>query len=545
MLGVPMSRSTSRSVSFRRVFGRAALAVGCWLGGWLLIGCTPRSAAPTDSTLRIAQRNEPADLDPARATLPDEFFVIRALGEGLVTPNPTDGAPLPAAAERWETSHDGLTWTFHLRTGATWSNGDPVTARDFVASYRRLLRPATAAPKAALFFAVRGAEDFNHGRTADFADVGFRAADDRTLVVTLARPAPHFLALAASGPWIPVHSATVERHDRRWTQPGQHVGNGPFTLTEWRPSQRIVVTRRADYWDAAAVKVNAIHFIAFDHGDAEERAFRAGQLDVTMAVPQSKLAAYAAERPTRLRQVPLHETRYLAFNTQRGPLADARVRRALSLAVDRRALVTQVLQGSQTATARHVPPGLGGYPDLATPDVFDAEAARALLAAAGYPGGRGFPVLELDGWTQTPVLEAIQAMWKTHLGIDTRIQLREAKVHQTALTTGGFDIGFMTAIPDVADAADLLKDFRTGAPANYPQWSDADFDALLAAADRAAKAEDRTRALVAAEARLLHEAPVAPLYFNRQTFLVAPRVRGWQADALWTRFYKNVSLHEP
>ncbi len=540
-----MSRPTRRFAIKRRLFVSAFLAAGCSLGGLLLAGCAPRPPANEDAALRIAQRNEPADLDPARATLPDEFFVIRALGEGLVTPNPAGGEPLPAAAERWAVSADGLTWTFHLRAGATWSNGDPVTARDFVASYRRLLSPATAAPKAALFFAVHGAEDFYHGRTADFAEVGFRAADDRTLVVTLARPAPHFLALAASGPWIPVHPATAEHHGRRWTQPGNYVGNGPFTLTEWRPSQRIVVTRRADYWDAGAVKVHAIHFIAFDHGDAEERAFRAGQLDVTMAVPQSKLAAYAAERPTRLRQVPLHETRYLAFNTQRGPLADARVRRALSLAVDRRALVTQVLQGSQTAAARHVPPGLGGYPDLATPNAFDAAAARALLAAAGYPGGSGFPVLELGGWTQTPVLEAIQAMWKTHLGIDTRIQLREAKVHQTALKTGDFDIGFMTAIPDVADAADLLKDFRTGAPANYPQWSDAAFDALLDAADRAADAGARTRALVAAEARLLDEAPVAPLYYNRQTFLVAPRVRGWQADALWTRFYKNVSLHEP
>lgn len=392
---------------------------------------------------------------------------------------------------------------------------------------------------------MRGAEDFYHGHTADFADVGFRAADDRTLVVTLARPATHFLALAASGPWIPVHPTTAERHGRRWTQPGNYVGNGPFTLTEWRPSQRIVVTRRADYWDAAAVKVQAIHFIAFDHGDAEERAFRAGQLDVTMAVPQSKLAAYAAERPTRLRQVPLHETRYLAFNTQRGPLADARVRRALSLAVDRQALVNRVLQGSQTAAARHVPPGLGGYPDLATPDGFDPDAARALLAAAGYPGGSGFPVLELAGWTLTPVLEAVQAMWKTHLGIETRIQVREARVHQAALAIGGFDIGFMTAIPDVADAADLLKDFRTGAPANYPQWSDEAFDALLDAADRAADAGERMRVLVAAEARLLDEAPVVPLYHNRQTFLVAPRVHGWQADALWTRFYKNVSLHEP
>ena len=545
MLGASMSRSTLHPVLFRRVFEQAVLGACCWLGGWLLAGCAPRSAAPADSVLRIAQRNEPADLDPARATLPDEFFIIRALSEGLVTPAPDGGTPLPAAAERWEISDDGLMWTFHLRRDATWSNDSPVTAHDFVASYRRVLTPATAAPKAALFFLVRGAQDFYRGHTADFGSVGFHAVDDHTLVVTLARPAPHFLAYAASGPWIPVHPGTVARHDRQWTRPENFVGNGLFVLKEWRPKQRIAVQRRADYWDATAVKLDGIHFLAFDHGDAEERAFRAGQIDVTMAVPQSKLAAYAAETPSRLRQVPLYETRYLAFNTTRPPLNDPRVRRALSLAIDRTALVTKVLQGNQTATDRYVPPGLGGYPDhttLLTPGI---HAARQFLADAGYPGGTGFPVLELAGWTQTPVLEAVQAMWKTHLGIETRIQVREARVHQAALATGDYDIGFMTAIPDVADPADLLEDFRTGASGNYAQWSDSTLDELLDTAALEPDTAARLQRLAAAEARLLAEAPVAPLYFNSQNFLVAPRVRGWQADALWTRFYKDVTITQP
>lgn len=539
-----MSHSTSRPVSFRRIFWRAALGACCWLGGLLFTGCAPRSAAPADAVLRIAQRNEPADLDPARATLPDEFFIIRALSEGLVTPAPDGGTPLPAAAKRWEISDDGLTWTFHLRQDATWSNGEPVTARDFVASYRRVLTPATAAPKAALFFLVRGAQDFYRGHTDDFGSVGFHAANDHTLIVTLAQPAPHFLAYAASGPWIPVHAATVERHGRQWTRPENFVGNGPFVLKEWRPKQRIAVQRRADYWDATAVKLDGIHFLAFDHGDAEERAFRAGQIDVTMAVPQSKIAAYAAESSPRLRQVPLHETRYLAINTQRGPLTDARVRQALSLALDRSALVNHVLQGSQTVARHYVPEGLGGF-HSAVALTENIGEAQALLASAGFPGGAGFPVLELTGWTQTPVLEAVQAMWKQNLGIQVNIALREARVHQAALNTGDYDIGFMTAIPDVADPANLLDDFRTGASGNYAQWSDPTLDELLDTAAAEPDADGRLQRLAAAEARMLAKAPLAPLYFNRQTFLVAPRVRGWQADALWTRFYKDVTIAEP
>ncbi|MBP9914242.1 MAG: peptide ABC transporter substrate-binding protein [Opitutaceae bacterium] len=528
-------------------------------GGWALLllsltalfaGCTPQAPENTNAILRISQRNEPADLDPATASLPDEFFIIRALGEGLVTPSPDGGAPQPAAAVRWEISPDGLRYTFHLRPAARWSNGEPVTAQDFVASYHRLLTPATGAPKAALFSLVQGADDFLRGKLTDFAAVGFYAADAHTLVVTLHHPAPQFLAYVASGPWIPVNPRVVARFGRNWTRPENFVGNGPFTLTEWRPHQRIIATRRADYWDATAVQVEAIHFLAYDNGDAEERAFRAGQLDVTMAVPLSKLAGYAAAQPSPLHRVPLHETRFLAFNTRRPALADVRVRRALSLALDRDALVTHVLQDGPTVARHFVPDGLGGF--RSTTELGEAAAdpssaaltqteARRLLAAAGFPAGVGFPTLELSGWSQTPVLEAVQAMWKKTLGIEVRIAVREARVHIATLQNGDYDIGFITAIPDVADAGDLLKDLRTGAPLNYAQWSDAAYDALLARANLAADANARLALLAQAEARLTEACPVAPLYFNAKNFLLRPGVQGWREDALWTRFYKHVS----
>ena len=509
----------------------------------------PAPDAPIPQILRISQRNEPADLDPARASLPDELFIIRALSEGLVAPSPDNAPPSPAAAERWEISPDGLTYTFHLRRNAHWSNGEPVTAADFLESYRRVLTPATAAPKAPLLYMVKNARAFASGELRDFSAVGFHAPNPYTFVVRLEHPSPRFLAYAASGPWIPVNVRTVARFDRTWTRPDHYVGNGAFTLVEWQPHQRIVVRKNPAYHGAARIRLAEIQFLAFDNGDAEERAFRAGQLDVTMAVPHTKLDSYRREHPAELHRAPLAETRYLTFNTTRPPLDDVRVRRALSLAIDRDQLVQRVLQGGQATAFRLVPAALRAPGDsaahLGSAFRADPATARELLAAAGFPGGRGFPRLELTSWTVgAPLTEVIQAMWKKELGIDVALVTREARVHVAALREGHYDIGFITAIPDVADPANLLDDFTTGSPGNYPHWSDARYDALVAQAARTPDSTLQSGYQREAEARLLEAAPLAPLYFNATNWLMRPAVRGWHPDALWTRFYPDVYLHE-
>lgn len=532
--------------------GWSSRAIGAALALLLLAGCGKREpAAPAaDSAahvLRISQRNEPADLDPATATLPDEFSLLRALSEGLLVPGPSGSSPLPGAAERFDVSADGLTYTFHLRAGARWSNGEPVTAGDFIESYRRLLAPATAAPKASVFYAVKNARAFVAGELADFSAVGFRAPDARTLVVTLAQPSPRFPHYVTSGPWIPVNPRVVAMHGRAWTRPENFVGNGPFTLAEWRPHQHIVVRRNAAWHGAAGVRLAEIRFLHFDNEDAEERAFRAGQIDVTMAVPRSKLEAYAQERPTELHRAPMIETRYLSFNTARAPLSDARVRRALALAIDRQKIVDRVLRGSPAPAQRLVPPALRPEQPASSAELgHDPAAARQLFAAAGVELA-AFPRLELTAWSQSqvPVLEAVQAMWRETLGIETTIATRDAKVHFNALATGDYDIGFVTAIPDVADAANLLADYVTGVPENYPHWSDAAFDAALAQALSLASAPAQAQGLDRAEDRLLEAAPVAPVYFNTKIWLMSPRVRGWQEDGLWSRSYATVALQAP
>ena len=504
---------------------------------------TASSSAP--QILRVGQRNEPADLDPARVTLPDEFAILRALLEGLLIPGPTPGAdPLPGAAARYDVSADGLVYTFHLRPDARWSDGTPLTAADFVASFRRVLTPATAAPKANVFFGVRNARAFATGQLADFAAVGIRNSDTHTLVVTLDQPNPRFPHYVASGPWLPVPVATIGKHGRKWTAPENFVGNGPFTLAEWRAQQRIVLRRNPRWHSAASVRLAELHFVRFDSGDTEERAFRAGQIEVTMGVPQTKIDVYARERPAELHRTAMLETRYLAFNTRRPPLDQPAFRRALSLAIDRQRLVDRVTRGGQPVATTLVPPALAPAP-ATTLHRFDPAAARAALDATGLTRP-ALPRLELTAWSpsQVPVLEAIQAMWRETLGLETAIAIRDAKVHLDALATGNYDIGFITAIPDVADAANLLADFVTGAPENYPQLRDSAFDTAFASALAVAAPAARAAAFAAAEQQLLATGALAPIYFNTKVWLMSPRVRGWQEDGLWSRSWHSLSLDE-
>jgi oligopeptide transport system substrate-binding protein len=530
-----------------------------------LAGCARHAPPPPagPAILRLSQRNEPADLDPALADVPDDFFVIRALSEGLVTPTTRkDGAPVAAAADRWKVASDGLTWTFHLREDAHWSNGEPVTAADFVASYQRVLAPGTAAPKANLLFVVKNARAYYLGQLTDFATVGFLAPDPHVLEVTLERPTPQFLTYAASGTWIPINPRAVARFGRRWTLPKNYVGNGPFTLAEWKPGQRITVRRNPRYHGAPDVHLDEIQFIHFSDTDAEDRAYRDGQIDATMAVPYTKVVTYFHERPAELHRAPLAETRYVAFNVSRPPLDDVRVRRALSLAIDRVRIVKDVLRSAQEPAYRVLPPGLRPEGDMASnlsADLFSSASAdagakaagpasrieaRRLLAAAGFPEGRGFPTLEFSGWGvgARPVMEAVQEMWKQELGLKVSILVRDLGAHMAALRGGQYDLGYIALIPDIADPLPALQRFTTGAPDNYPHWSDSAYDQLVAQAENTPNPAGQAAVLRAAELRLLDQLPLAPLYFNVQTWMMRPAVHGWDQDALWTRNYQGVYL---
>ena len=253
----------------------------------LLPSCAKREStvdrANRESVLHFSIGSEPSDLDPQTVTGTGDSKIIQSLFDPLISYEPGTLAPVPALAERWEISADGLTYTFHLRTDAKWSNGDPLTAQDCVESWRRILTPSLAADYAYFLYILRGAEAFNKGQTTDFSTVGATARDAHTLVATLTHPAPYFLQILLNSPWRPIHVRSIAavgdafNRGTKWTRPGLLVSSGPFILKEWSLNTRVVVEKSPTYWDRAKVSLNAIHFYPIDNIDAEDRAFRAGR----------------------------------------------------------------------------------------------------------------------------------------------------------------------------------------------------------------------------------------------------------------------------
>ncbi len=495
---------------------------------------------------------EVGDLDPHLAVNISEMDIASALFEGLVAEDPVDLHPVPAVAERWEISPDQLTYTFHLRNGARWSNGTPVTAEDFIASWRRVLTPSLAAPNASLLYVLQGAEAFAKGADKDFRSVGAKALDPQTVQVTLAQPTPYFLSLLSHPAWLPVPmtviaaSGPVAERGNPWTKPGKLVGNGPFQLQSWEPNQRIVVVKSPTYWDAATVRLNAIHFHPIDSLDAEERAFRAGQLHITYALPFSKVEAYRRDAPQLLRIDPYLNTYFLRFNVGSPFLNEPRVRRALALGIDRATIVGKVLRGGQLPAEAFTPPDTAGYTPAAHLTTDFAEARR-LLADAGYPGGKGLPTFELllgSSENHRLTAEAIQEMWRRELGVQVRLVTQEFKSVLAQRRTGNYQILFSDWVGDYLDPNTFLDVWRSDSGNNYTGWSSPAYDSLLRSASLTPDPAARLAFFQQAEKLLLDAAPFAPLYYNSHIFLLQPSVKGWHPTLLDHHPYKHVWLEE-
>lgn len=553
-------QSTERGPARRAGATRWTLSSGlCVLAsilGLLTTGCFRRESSVQrgnrDQVLYCGVGSEVSDLDPQLVTGIAEHYVLSALFEGLVTEDPHDLHPLPGVAESWDISPDGLVYTFYLRGNARWSTGDPVTAQDFAESFRRILTPSLGADNAALFYVVRDAEAFNRRQLANFSQVGCVALNPRTLRITLAHPAPYFLSLLAQLPALPVPVAAIRKYGpvaqrgTAWTRPGRLVGNGPFVLKSWRPHDAIVVEKSPTYWAAANVRLQAIHFLPTDNLDAEERAFRTGQLHATYTLPFGKVDTYRHKTPQYLRSDPYFNTYFFRLNVRRPPLDDERVRRALALGIDRRSIVDHILQGGQQPASSFTPPGLADYtPPPVTKD--DFAAARQLLADAGYAGGRGLPPLELlynNSENHRLVAEAVQDMWRRELGVDLQLANRELKTVLTERRAGQYQILLSDWVGDYLDASSFLEVWRGNSGNNHTGWSNSDYDSLLFAAARTADTAERAQLMQRAETLLLNSAPVIPLYFNTHVFLLQPSVHGWFANVLDHHPYKYVWLGE-
>ncbi len=512
-------------------------------------GCKKRET-DVDRGIReqVLHRGLSADLsslDPHLITGLPEINVASALFEGLVGEDPVDGHPVPGVAERWETSADALTWTFHLRTNARWSNGEPVTASDFTRSIRRVLEPGFT-DNASLLFVLTNAEAWHRGDLKDFSTVGARAVDPQTLQLTLAHPAPYLLTLLSHPAWYPVYLPALEKaggalqRDSTWTDPGNFVGNGPFVLKANRRGEVIIADKSPTYWDAATVRLNSIHFHPAADVDGEERAFRAGQLHITEALPVGKVESYRRDHPGVLRISPFLDTYFYRLNITRPGLDNKLVRQALSLGIDRRAITEKITRGDQQPARFFTPFKLNDE----TAPAYDPGQARALLAQAGYPEGRGLPPLEIlinSSGNHRVIAEAIQQMWR-RLGVQVEINNMEQSSLFAKRRALDYSVLRSEWAADFPDPKSFLDVFRGGSSNNHTGWASLPYDALLREADLTADPVARARLLRNAEAVLADEAPIIPLYHFTTVRLVHPSVRGWHPLPLDRHPYKQVWL---
>jgi oligopeptide transport system substrate-binding protein len=541
--------------------GRLALLIARGLAAyglmWTFGGChrsTPAAAAAAQGILLYANNSEPSDLDPHTNISGDAEAIFSTLFEGLVVLSPDGHGIMPGAAQSWDISGDGLTYTFHLQPNGHWSNGAPVTANDFLFSFRRIFDPLLAAEEASYGYMIVGAEDYNSGKITDPSALGLSAPDERTFVIRLLHPTSYLLTVLGIGtPFVPIYRPAVEKFDgvhhrgTGWTRPGALISNGPFQLSEWKPDQVITVTRNPYYWDQARMKLTAVRIYPIDSAEAQERGFRSGQFHVTAGFPAVKRTSYAAQ-PSPLQIGPGNDGQFVTFNVARFP--DARVRLALSLAIDRRPIVAAVFGRLAEPAHSLVHPGLGNYLPADSPACrFDPLQARALLAAAGFPSGQNFPPIDLMLVGNAPetvrIGEAVQESWSRVLGVHSHLQPTEMKVYLDAERTQHYTAIIERWGPSWDDPTATLQIAVRGNPNNDSGWSDARFDAAYQESDRLPAGPARQRAFDRQEAILAEQVPYAPLYHRNTAHLVSPLLQGWIGNPFEHVNWKGLALTAP
>lgn len=492
---------------------------------------------------------EVQDLDPHMVSGVAEHRTLCTLFEGLVNLNGATLEPEPGVADSWEKSPDGLVYTFHLRDNARWSNGESVTAHDFYYAWRRILSPNFAADYAYFLHCIKNAKAFNEGKIHDFAEVGVRAIDAYTLEATLENPTPYFLGMQIHMAYMPVHQTTIEHfgamdeRGTRWTRAGNFVGNGPYLLTEWTPNAVIRVRRNPHYWGAAAVRLDGVDFYPIDNLWTQERAFRSGELDITGDVPIHKIPLYQRDNPGMLVIHPYLGSYYYRINVTAPPFTDRRVRQAFAMALDRTEITKNITKGGERPAAYYTPPDTVGYTCRYRVE-FNPEKARALLVEAGFPDGKGLPPIEIlynSSESHKLIAEAVQEMWRKNLQADVRLLNQDWKVYLDSMNTLNYMVGRSGWIGDVVDPVNFLECFLSDSGNNRTGYASPAYDTLIHASYAEPDGAKRLEILQQAEAMLLEDAPLIPVYIYSRKYLKKPEVKGLAPNLLgyirWTEVY--------
>lgn len=490
---------------------------------------------------------EPATLDPNLAESNVEFYIFNDLFEGLLRVG-KNGEVIPALATKWETK--GTVWTFHLRPEAKWSNGDPVTADDFVFSWRRLTDPKTASPYGSYLASayVLNAAEINAGGKPP-SELGVKALDAHTLQVTLAEPNSYLLKQLVHFPVLPVNRKVVEQYGKNWTQPQNFVGNGAFKLAQWVVNEKVVLERNTQYWDNAHTVLNKVTFLPLQ-GFPEVARFRAGEIELGYSAPPELYQQLKKNLgDEQLVTYPLLSTSYFAFNNRQPPFNDVRVRQALNLALDKQVIAGKVLGYGQQPAWTFTPTGAGGFtlqPGVAAGWSQEQRIAQAkkLLAEAGFNAQHPlrFTLLYSNDATIKKIVIAASAMWKKNLGAEVTLKNQERKVVLDNINNGQYSAAFSRWLADYNDPSTFLNVFRSTSSENSAKYANEHYDRLLHQATAAQSPEQVQQAFQQAEDVLAVDTPVAPVYYEANATLVKPYVKGIDFTRQGPLYDKNVYI---
>ena len=542
-------RRTSKTV-IPRSSHRGWMAAACLFGCLLLAACdSDRRGDELANVLNRSLGPEPESLDVHVALSIQAATVLRDLGEGL-TGYTASGDLIAAAAERWEVSEDGLEYRFWLRPEARWSNGERVLAEHFVYSFRRLVNPQTAAPYAQHLVDIENAETIiNDGASVD--TLGVTADSDFELTIRLARPVPYFLKLLAHNSTYPVYPPSVEQHGSGFARAGSLVSNGAYKLDDWMMGAVISLSRNEHYWNNANTAIDRVrHFVTPDE-TAEVNRYRAGELDITETVSAPMFAKLREERPAELRIAPFLQVYYYGLNLTKPPFKDnPKLRKALSMAIDRETIAKTVIGRGEQPAYGWVPPGVSDYQAMtftyAKQSADDRHAtARRLYAEAGY-GDENPLQTEIrynTSETHKNIALAVQEMWRDVLGVEVTLVNEEFRVLLANMLAREVTQVFRSSWSgDYDDPHSFLAIMKSDNPSNLPGFRDEKFDELMNRAASQMNPAARRLYLEEAESRLLKEHPVIPIYFYVSKHLVSPRVIGWQDNVLDYHYSQHLRL---
>lgn len=489
--------------------------------------------------LNLALSTEIGSMDPAKAFTTDAFSLIAQTNEGLVRID-KDGYPVAGVAKAWEVSNDGKTYTFRLREDAQWSDGSQVKAKDFEFAWKRVLDPSMSVQLAYLLMDIAGAEDFNSGKqTADM--VGVKALDDRTLEVKLKRPVPYFMEGVAHPIFYPVKMSFVDKVglEQHGQDPDKVLSNGPFKLTEWEHEGTMKLVKNEQYWDADAVKLDTVNYRVVTDLVARHNLYAQGVIDRIQLDEQSFIDRYKSQPEYSTSADAI--TQYLTFQTAKGVTSNKLVRQALTYAINTKTLAE--MQGDNDAATGFVPTGITdhrgkefreqGVDLIAQPD--NVKKAKSLLAEGLKQLGMSeMPPVTLlvdDSLQKRKQAEQMAADWKTHLGVEIKVEAVPFKDRLQRTQQGDYDIALMAWGLDYNDAGTFLDMWETNEYFNTANYSNPQYDALIKQSDATTELDERTNALRAAESLLMDDMPVAPLYFNNKSYLTKPYVKGLETHS--------------